>query len=106
MSIQNIHQVSDVHPTVEMAMEQLSHMLDEILAGLDSLFEVNGGSLWGVEAISHHVLTVPGESKRIETGLLSRTEPGPRPVRGHGHAVGLPQQRRPQVEAHSHACSR
>lgn len=77
MTIQNIHQVSDAHPTVELAMEQLSHMLDEILAGLNTLFEVNGGNLWGVEAISHHVLTVPGESKNIGTGLLSRTEAGP-----------------------------
>ncbi|MET0978133.1 MAG: hypothetical protein ABWX63_04890 [Paeniglutamicibacter terrestris] len=77
MTIQNIHQVSDAHPTVELAMEQLSLMLDEILAGLDTLFEVNGGSMWGVEAISHHVLTVPGESKRIGKGLLSRTEVGP-----------------------------
>lgn len=33
--------------------------------------------MWGVEAISHHVLTVPGESKRIGTGLFSRTESGP-----------------------------
>nr|WP_176704874.1 hypothetical protein [Arthrobacter sp.]AXV46259.1 hypothetical protein pA2H2_p28 [Arthrobacter sp.] len=77
MTIQNIHQVSDAHPTVELAMEQLSHMLDEILAGLNTLFEVNGGNLWGVEAISHHVLTVPGENKSIGTGLLSRTEAGP-----------------------------
>lgn len=77
MSIQNIHQVSDAHPTVEQAMEQLSQMLDEILAGLDDLFEKNGGSMWGVEAMSHHVLTVPGESKRIGTGLLYRTEAGP-----------------------------
>lgn len=77
MSIQNVHQVSDAHPTVELAMEQLSHMLDEILVGLDDLFKKNGGTMWGVEAISHHVLTVPGESKRIGTGLLSRTEAGP-----------------------------
>lgn len=33
--------------------------------------------MWGVEAISHHVFTVPGESKRIGTGLLPRTEAGP-----------------------------
>lgn len=78
MTIQNIHQVSDAHPTVELAMEQLSLMLDEILAGLDTLFEVNGGSMWGVEAISHHVITVPGESNRIGKGLLSRrAEAGP-----------------------------
>ena len=77
MSIQNIHQVSDAHPTVELAMEQLTRMLDEILVGLDELFKKNGGTMWGVEAISHHVLTVPGENKRIGTGLFSRTEAGP-----------------------------
>lgn len=33
--------------------------------------------MWGVEAISPHVLTVPGESERIGTGLPSRTEAGP-----------------------------
>lgn len=36
-----------------------------------------GGTIWGVETISHHVLTVAAESKRIGTGLLSRTEAGP-----------------------------
>lgn len=64
MSMQTVHQVSDPQPSVEKAMSQLSQMLDETLEGLDALFKKNGGTMWGVEAISHNVLTVPGESKR------------------------------------------
>ncbi|GAA5227591.1 hypothetical protein [Paeniglutamicibacter antarcticus] len=64
MSMQTVHQVSDPQPTVEKAMSQLSQMLDETLEGLDTLFKKNGGTMWGVEAISHNVLTVAGESKR------------------------------------------
>lgn len=77
MAIQNVHQVSDPQPTVEAAISQLGRMLDETLADLAKLFEVNGGTMWGVEAISHSVIAVPGEGKRTGPGLLGRTEPGP-----------------------------
>lgn len=77
MTIQNVHQVSDPQPTVEAAMQQLGHMLDDALADLAKLFEVNGGTMWGVEAISHNVITVPGKSRRTGSGLFARTEAGP-----------------------------
>ncbi|WP_443425491.1 hypothetical protein [Arthrobacter rhombi] len=77
MAIQNVHQVSDPQSTVEAAMEQLGRMLDDTLADLAKLFEANGGTMWGVEAISHNVIAVPGEGKRTGPGLLGRTEPGP-----------------------------
>lgn len=64
MSMQTVHQVSDAHPSVERAMGQLSQMLDETLEGLETLFKKNGGTMWGVEAISHHVVTVPGDGRR------------------------------------------
>lgn len=77
MAIQNVHQVSDPQPSVEEAMLQLGRMLDDTLADLAKLFEVNGGTMWGVEAISHNVITVPGNSKRTGPGLFARTEAGP-----------------------------
>lgn len=77
MALQSVHQVSDPQPTVEAAMLQLGRMLDDTLADLAKLFEVNGGSMWGVEAISHNVIAVPGESRRTGPGLLGRAGPGP-----------------------------
>lgn len=77
MAIQNVHQVSDPQPTVEAAMLQLGKMLDDTLADLAKLFEVNGGTMWGVEAISHNVIPVPGELRRTRPGLFGRSEGGP-----------------------------
>lgn len=77
MAIQNVHQVNAPQPTVKAAMQQLGRMLDDTLADLAKLFEVNGGTMWGVEAISHNVVAVTGEAKRIGSGLLVRAETGP-----------------------------
>lgn len=45
-------------------------MLDETLEGLDALFKKNGGTPVGVEAISHNVLTIQGESNRESSELF------------------------------------
>lgn len=76
MAIQNVHQVSDPQPTVDAAMQQLGRMLDDTLADLAKLFEVNGGTMWGVEAISHNVIAVSGEDKRTGLGLFARAGDG------------------------------
>jgi hypothetical protein len=106
MTIQNIHQVSDAHPTVELAMAQLSHMLDEILAGLDTPFEVNGGTPVGSRSHLAPCAHRAGGEQEHRNGAAFPDRGRPGAVRGFGHAVGLPQQRRPQVGAHLHACSR
>lgn len=77
MTIQNVHQVSDPQSSVEAAMSQLGRMLDDTMADLAQLFEVNGGTMWGVEALSHNVIAVPGQTRRSGPGLLSRSEGGP-----------------------------
>lgn len=77
MTIQNVHQVSDPQPTVDAAMQQLGRMLDDTLADLAKLFEVNGGTMWGVEAISHNVITVPDEPRRTGARLFSRGQAAP-----------------------------
>lgn len=77
MHIQIVHQVSDAQPTVAAAMDQLSGRLDKLLADLDTLFKKNGGSMWAVEAISHNMLTLPGEPRKSGGGLFRRTEIGP-----------------------------
>lgn len=63
MAIQNVHEVSNPQPTVEAAMLQLGRMLDDTLSDLAKLFEVNGGTMWGVEALSHNVVAVPGDNR-------------------------------------------
>lgn len=77
MTIRNVHQVSDPQPSVEAAMSQLGRMLDDTMADLAQLFEVNGGTMWGVETLSHNVIAVPGETRRTGPGLFTRTEAGP-----------------------------
>lgn len=77
MAIQNVHQVSDPQQTVEAAMLQLGRMLDDTLADLAKLFEVNGGTMWGVEALSHNVVAVPGDIRRIRPGPFRRPARGP-----------------------------
>lgn len=77
MAIQNVHQVSDPQPSVEAAMAQLGRMLDDTMADLAQLFEVHGGTMWGVEALSHNVIAVPGETRRTGPGIFNRSETGP-----------------------------
>lgn len=77
MHIQTVHQVSNPQPTVDAAMAQLGDLLDEMLVGLDTLFKKNGGTMWGVEAISHNMLTVPGEPRKGGRGLFGGPPTGP-----------------------------
>lgn len=76
MHIQTVHQVSDAQPSVAAAMDQLSGRLDKLLVDLDTLFRKNGGSMWGVEAISHNLLTLPDEPRQSGGGLFRRPGTG------------------------------